>query len=137
MTLLEIKQHIMFQTGHDADDLGDFLPHITNYINEGYDLLVSAWCGERVSAESENYPYLRNDKSSPETPDWTHRAIADWATWLIYRNGNAAKQQRGFQYRSSAESIFSVVRSMTDAQKGIESRSDSSKSGRYIINIPR
>lgn len=137
MTLLEIKQHIMFQTGNDADDLGDFLPHITNYINEGYDLLVSAWCGERVSSDSELYVPLTNDKSQPEVPDWTHRAIADWATWLIYRNGNAAKQQRGFQYRTAAESIFGAVRSMTDAQKGITSKSEASKSGRYILNIPR
>ena len=56
---------------------------------------------------------------------------------LIYRNGNAAKQQRGFQYKTAAESLLGAIRSMTDAQKGIESRSDSNKSGRYIINIPR
>lgn len=137
MTLLEIKQHIMFQTGNDVDDLGDFLPHITNYINEGYDLLVSAWCGERVSPDSDNYPTLTNDKSQPETPEWTHRAIADWATWLIYRNGNAAKQQRGQYYRLSAESLFQQVRNMTNAQKGIESVNEASKTAKYIYNIPR
>lgn len=136
MNLLEIKQQIMFQSNNDADDLGDFLPHLTDYINEGYDLLVNAWCGEHVSDDSETYTPLKNDKASPELPGWTHRAITDWATWLIYRNGNVAKQNRGMAYRSSAESIFSTVRGMTNAEKGITARSAAADSRRYFYNIP-
>ena len=34
MTLLEIQEHIMHQTNNDADDLGDYLPHLNDYINE-------------------------------------------------------------------------------------------------------
>lgn len=36
MNLLEIKNMVMFQTNNDADDLGDFLPYLEDYINEGY-----------------------------------------------------------------------------------------------------
>ena len=54
MNLLEIKQHVLFQTNNDADDLGDFLPHLTDYINEGYDKLIVAWCGEHVSDDHED-----------------------------------------------------------------------------------
>ncbi len=136
MNLLEIKQQVMFQTNNDADDLGDFLPHLTDYINEGYDLLVNAWCGEHVSEDSETYTPLNNDRASPELPAWTHRAITDWATWLIYRNGNAGKQNRGMAYRMSAESFFNTVRGMTNAEKGITKRSDSADSRRFIYNIP-
>ena len=134
MTLLEIQNLIMFQCNNDAEDIGDYLPHITTYINEGYDLLVNAWCGER--AGSDDFPSLRHDKSQPELPEWTHKAIADWATWLCYRNGNSNKQARGLQFREAAESMFSVLRGMSDEQKGI-SRADTAKAGRYIYNIPR
>ena len=136
MTLLELKNLIMFQTNNDADDLGDFLPHIVTYINEGYDLLVHAWCGERVHMDSDTYIPLLSDKSQPELPEWTHKAIADWATWLIYRNGNSNKQARGYRFREAAESLFTLVRGMTDDQKGI-TRSNTGKTGRYIYNIPR
>lgn len=135
MTLLEMKQQVMFQSNNDADDLGDFLPHLTDYINEGYDLLVKAWCGEHISEDSETYTPLMKDKQSPATPTWTHRAIVDWATWCIYRNGNAGKQNRGYAYRTSAESLFSAVMDMTDVEKGV-TRSDAADSRRFIHNIP-
>ena len=126
---------MLFQTNNDADDLGDFLPHLSDYINEGYDKMVVAWCGEHVTADSETYTPLTNDKSSPELPTWTHRAIADWATWLIYRNGNAGKQNRGLLYRQAAEEMFANVRSLMDTGKVVD-RTESAKAGRYIRNIP-
>lgn len=136
MNLAEIKAAIMHQTNNDADDLGDFLPFLVDYINEGYDRLVNAWCGDHVSEDSEMYTPLKNDKADPQTPAWTHRAITDWATWLVYRNGNAGKQNRGMAYRMSAESFFNTVRGMTNAEKGITKRSDSADSRRFIYNIP-
>lgn len=136
MTLAEIKNLIMFQTNNDKDDLGDFLPYLTDYINEGYDRLMTAWCGEHVSVDSDVYIPLKHDKSQPETPDWTHKAIADWATWLIYRNGSSNKQSRGAVFRSSAEELLSVVKGLTDEQKGV-ARSAAAKAKRYIFNIPR
>lgn len=130
MTLKELKERIMFQTNNDADDLGDFLPHITDYINEGYDKIVFAWCGEHVSVDSDNYIPLSHDKSQPDVPDWTHRAIADWATWLIYRNGNSNKQSRGAVFRSSFAEVERQIASMTGKDV------TSSKSSKFY-NLPK
>jgi len=132
MTLAEIKAMVMFQTNNDADDLGDFLPYLETYINEGYDRLALAFAGEHVSADSEEYTPLQNDKSSPSLPEWAHQAIADWATWLIYRNGNTQKQNRGYQYRSSFEAVEARLAGMTASEKGVVAPPK-----RFIINIPR
>ena len=110
MTYAEIKDLVMFQTNNDSDDLGDYLPYVSSYVNEGYDKLVLAYTGTHTDAAGA-YPPLYNDSEVPLTPGWTHKAIADWATWLVYRNGNPQKQQRGFVFEQSAEQVFSRVRS--------------------------
>lgn len=135
MTLKEIKDMVMFQTNNDADDLGDFLPYLETYINDGYDRLVVAFAGEHVSADSNDYTPLTHDKSAPNLPDWTHRAVADWATWLIYRNGNVQKQNRGYQFRTAFEMVENKLYGMSSSAKGLSS--DSSSSKQYIFNIPR
>ena len=109
MTLGEIKYHVMFQTNNDADDIGDYQPHLIDYINEGYDRLVNVWDKQHTRFANVDYPRLANDTDVPLTPEWTHRFIADWATWLIYRNGNPQKQQRGLAYRQSFEAMLSQV----------------------------
>ena len=101
MTLSEINAQIMFQTNNDIDDLGDFKPHITDYINQGYDLLVEAYTGEHVTADSETYPAFVDNSDEPNLPEYSHRAIVDFATYLIYRNGNIVKQNRGQAYYSA------------------------------------
>ena len=133
MTFGEIKNMVMFQTNNDADDLGDFLPYLDTYINDGYDRLVLAFSGEHSGIDSDNYPPLKKDKTIPELPDWAHPAIADWATWLVYRNGNVQKQNRGYQFRESFERIERRLRGMTADEKGLSTSSPK----RYIINIPR
>jgi hypothetical protein len=125
MTLGEIKYHVMYQTNNDADDIGDFEPHIVDYINEGYDLLTDAWRDVHTEYNAEDFPRLGEDTDIPRTPEWTHRYLADWATWLIYRNGNPQKQQRGYAYRESFERMLSKVRE----EKGGKPRN--------FINIPR
>jgi len=135
MNLLEIKNQIMYQTNNDAEDLGDFMPHLNAYINEGYDKLVQAWCGEHVDVDNDHYPPLTHDKSMPELPGWTHRAIVDWATWLVYRNGNTGKQNRGVVFRAAAESMHATIAGMMDDEK-VVARSTAAKSKRYIHNIP-
>lgn len=108
MLVVDIKDQIMFQTNNDSDDLGDFMPHLMDYINEGYDRLVYAWAKEHLDDDSE-WPRLHQDMDSPLTPEWTHRAVVDWATWLVYRNGNPQKQSRGYTFRQAAEDIISKV----------------------------
>jgi len=138
MTLAEIKNMVMFQTNNDADDLGDFLPYLETYINDGYDRLAVAFARQHVTSDSNDYTPLSHDKSSPNLPEWSHQAIADWATWLIYRNGNVQKQNRGMQYRAQYAEIEAKLRGMTSAEKGLaDAKSDRSGGGKYIYNIPR
>ena len=107
MTLSAIQEQIMFQTNNDADDLGDFTPHINDYINEGYDRIAIAWDNRHVP--STDYPALVDAADEPNLPVWTHRAICDWATWLVYRNGNPQKQNRGMAYRYSFEQALAKI----------------------------
>ena len=69
------------------------------------------------------YPLLRHDRSRPELPEWAHRALADFAAWMVYRNGSAQKQSRGFIFRKAFDEAESRLR----LQRG----------GRYIRNIPQ
>ena len=107
MTLAEIKDQIMFQTNNDADDIDDYLPHVNDYINDGYDRMVKVWTTSH--APQEDYPWLVNDTDVPKVPTWLHRYLADWATWLVYRNGNPQKQQRGMAFRYSFEEALAKI----------------------------
>lgn len=122
MDLSAIKQQVMFQIGGDAEDVQDFLPYLTRYINDGYDRLTMAAYGQHVGEEQDDTPPLTHDRMSPSLPEWTHPAIADYATWLICRNGNAQRQNRGYAFRRAFENV--------------ESRLRVSQSGRYIRHIP-
>lgn len=99
MTLAEIKHQVMFQSNNDLDDLSEYEPHLADYINDGYDQLVFAYDKKHIG--SDEYPALSAGTDVPNAPEWTHRYLADWATWLVYRNGNPQKQNRGYPYRES------------------------------------
>ena len=126
MTVFHIKNEVMFQTNNDADDLGDFLPYLMDYINEGYDRLAYAYAGIHLENSSE-YPPLASDLEAPLLPEWTHHALVDWATWLVYRNGNPQKQNRGYPYRAAFEEILGKI----TAEGGKFGRT------RHFRNIPR
>ena len=122
MDLSAIKQQVMFQIGGDAEDVRDFLPFLTRYINDGYDRLTMAAYGQHVGDGQDDTSPLSHDRSMPALPEWTHPAIADYATWLICRNGNAQRQNRGYAFRKAFENV--------------ESRLRISRSGQYIRHIP-
>lgn len=126
MTLAEIKATVMHQTNNDLGDLEDFGPFLTGYINDGYDRLVYAYAREHPSENSEAYPLLRWDEDTPNIPARLHQSLADWATWMVYRNGNASKQQRGYAYRSAFDEALASVRA--EGKHGKVS---------YFINIPK
>ena len=133
MTLAEIKDQIMFQTNNDAEDIDDYLPHVIDYINEGYDRLVKVWTKSHVPQT--DYPRLENDTDVPQLPEWTHRVLVDWATWLVYRNGNPQKQQRGYAYRSAFEEVLAKI-SDEGGASGINADGTSIQF-KYFRNIPR
>ena len=133
MTLAEIKNQIMFQTNNDAEDIDDYLPHVVDYINDGYDRLMTVWQKDHVPGET--YERLAYDSDEPDLPEWLHRYICDWATWLVYRNGNPQKQQRGMAYRASFEEVLSRIAGYGGAE-GLNA-DGSMKRYRNFINIPR
>ncbi len=110
MDLLALRQQVMFQIGSDAEDVQDHLPYLNDYINEAYDRLAHAAYGRHVCMEDEEFQPLHHEISRPNLPDWTHRAIADWATWLLCRNGNAQRQNRGYAFRKAFEDVESRLR---------------------------
>ena len=135
MTLSEIKEQVMFQTNNDSDDLEDYEPYIVEYVNDGYDRLVSVWARQHVTSSNPNYPALAEDTDVPNTPEWTHRYLADWATWLCYRNGNPQKQNRGLAFRSAFESMLSTI----SGEGGVDGLNEDGTQKRYnkFINIPK
>ena len=107
MTFQEIKATALTQTNNDIEDIDEFLPHLDGYVNEGYDQLVVAYAGAHAGTDA--YPRLANDEDAPKLPEWTHPALANWATWLLYRNGNPQKQQRGLYFKAAFEDALSRV----------------------------
>ena len=116
MNLLELKQQVMFQIGRDSEDLGEFQPHLTDYLNEGYDLLMMAYRQEHVGRDA-SIPSLSSDKSSPELPGWMHRSLADYAAWMVCRNGNAQKQSQGYALRRAFDETLARARRERGAQR--------------------
>jgi hypothetical protein len=118
MTLGEIKDMVMSQTNNDKDDVTEFLPSLLGYINEGYDRLVWAYARKHVSGDDQSACMpLSNNTDKPDLPEWAHPAIAHWAAWCIYRNGNPGKQSRGFQFRAAAEETAAQIRAGTGETK--------------------
>ena len=132
MTLTEIKNRVMFQTNNDAEDVGDYLPSLLNYLNDGYDRLVKVWT--KSHTPQADYPRLSADTDVPNVPEWTHRALCDWATWLMYRNGNPQKQQRGRAYYES----FMMVLSQLSDEGGLAGLNEDGTNVQYknFRNIP-
>lgn len=108
MTFDEICEQVMFQTNNDVDDLPDFEPHLADYINEGYDILVLNFTGNHVETDTE-YPPLQ-EGNTPLLPEYAHRALADYATYMVYRNGNTVKQNRGMAFYSAFLQIASKLK---------------------------
>ena len=108
MTVKECKDFIMHQfMSMEPEDVQAYLPHLMIYLNEGYDKLVYAWANEH--AGHTDFPMLKEDSQTPNIPERYHKALCDWATWCMYRNGNAQKQQRGYEYRRAFEEALAEM----------------------------
>ena len=132
MTLDEIKNQIMFQTNNDAEDIDDYLPHVVDYINDGYDRIVRVWSKNHLP--NTDYPKLSANTDTPLVPEWTHRARCDWATWLIYRNGNPQKQNRGRAYYESFMAVLSQI--ADEGGKDGLNEDGTQKQYKNFVNIP-
>lgn len=133
MTLEEIKAQVMFQTNNDPEDIEDFLPHAGDYINEAYDRIVRVWDHKHVPSTA--YPPLVDEEDEPKLPEWMHRYLCDWATWLVYRNGNPQKQQRGYEFRSH---FLQFLANLSDegGRQGLDENGDPKRYDKFR-NIPK
>lgn len=108
MTLKDLREHALYQSNNDPEDLSEFNPALDSYINEGYDKLTMAYDKLHLDDEAEDgtipYPTLEQETDVCQLPEWVHRPLGDYATYMIYRNGNALKQNRGMLYLQAFES---------------------------------
>lgn len=106
MLMGEIRDLVMHQIGDDLDDLKDYQPYIERYIMDGYDRLHKAYHKKHLCDKA-----VFEIREYPELPTWMHAAIADFATYLMYRNGNQTKQARGMMYYQSFIEIENEAKS--------------------------
>jgi hypothetical protein len=91
----ELKRRAVYQAVGDAEEVEELTPYVDQYINEGYGRMLSM---AGLAANS-----LIRDEDEPALPEWMHPAIADFATFLLLRNGNPQRQSRGMQFRAAFE----------------------------------
>lgn len=108
MTLKELREHVMFQTNNDTDDLDEFQPAVDRYLNEGYDRLIEAYDKKHIG--DEGYEALTTADDVPALPVWAHRAIGDYGAYMVYRNGNQYKQARGDRYLQMFNDVLLKLR---------------------------
>ena len=118
MTLKQLREHVMFQTNNDTDDLDEFQPAVDNYINEGYDRLVEVYADTHIGTTE--FPVLSTITDVPKIPSWAHRAIGDYATYLVYRNGNQYKQNRGERYLQMFMDVLNKLRLYSVDENGVK-----------------
>jgi len=100
MTFEAMMQRAIFQYNADWDDYEDYAPHVDAYVNDGYDQVLEAITGMHLN-QIEAYRTLVegvDNNVEPGVPEWTHLPICDYATYMLYRNGNPQKQQRGLMF---------------------------------------
>ena len=87
MTYAEIRGDV--PDGQRHADYTEYEPSLGAYINEGYGKLLYAYDKTRVGDETN--PALAEIRT-PGIPEHAHRAIADYATYMLYRNGSPERQ---------------------------------------------
>lgn len=111
MTFEELMQRAMFQYNADWDDVEDYAPHVDAYVNDGYDQVLYALTSYHLN-DLEIFVTLENDNDVPGVPEWTHQPIADYATYMLYRNGNPQKQSRGTYFLQAFRDCISKCKDM-------------------------
>ena len=129
MTFEAMMQRAIFQYNADWDDYEDYAPHVDAYVNDGYDQVLYALTKYHLDDVPvfHTLDAVEDAQNEPKVPQWTHLPICDYATYLLYRNGNPQKQNRGYAYREAFETLLNRI------------MSEGGKNGRVrnFFNIPR
>ena len=110
MNLQELKEQVLFQIGSDLEEMEEALPFLVRFLNDGYDRLAMVCFGRHVSMDDPVLTPLSHDRAVPAVPVWAHGAIADWASWMLYRSGGASRQSRGYVFKSAFEETEKKLR---------------------------
>ncbi len=121
MNVQETVEMALMQANYGIEDLNDFVPMIYEYVNEGYDKLFYAYT-------STHPPSKLAMTSDIDLPSFAHKAVADYTTWSLLRNGSQAKQNRGYAYLSAFNEIRAEL-----IQQAIGS---AGAGANYFVNIP-
>lgn len=100
MTFEAMMQRAIFQYNADWDDYEDYAPHVDAYVNDGYDQVLYALTKYHLDDVPvfHTLDAVEDAQNEPKVPQWTHLPICDYATYLLYRNGNPQKQSRGREF---------------------------------------
>ena len=133
MTLAELRDLAMYQYNQEAEDAALHAPALDEYINSGYSRVYCAWHSTPDGLEK-----LRADGDVPNVPERYHGIICDFATYLLYRNGNGAKQSRGYAYLNRFNEEIRAIYSQGGAQGEAARAQGNPESGIYrqFYNIP-
>lgn len=97
-----LKERAVFQATGDVEETPELEPYVGQYINEGYDRLHGMYAGRTPEP-------LLLAPDEPDLPEWAHGAIADYAAFMLLRNGNPQRQGRGMQFRAAFEEAVARV----------------------------
>jgi hypothetical protein len=104
-----MKMRCMAQFGADAEDLREFLPEVEGYLNAAYNIASHLKNKKFVGGGADEVPRLAADTDIPDLPEWVHEYLCDYATYLIYRNGNQARQQRGIPFLTRWQECLALI----------------------------
>lgn len=107
MTIDALKATVMLQLGEDVDDVSDYDDLLNVYLERGYRMMADKY----MSGDQSSIKPLLTENLLPE---WTHSALADFATYRILMNGNAQKQARASAFYASFQDANSKLRSKSD-----------------------
>ncbi len=117
MTLQDMRELVMLQTGNDADDVDDNAALLLTYLNDGYDELYRRLHGNaapsplnREAGDTETPAPMKEPEDEPSVPKSLHSALCDYATYLFYRNGNPTRQSRGMLFLERWKEALGRVR---------------------------
>lgn len=111
-----MMQRAIFQYNADWDDYEDYAPHVDAYVNDGYDQILFAITGYHLD-ELTAYKTLvegADNDVEPGVPAWTHLPICDYATYMLYRNGNPQKQQRGLMFLQNFQDCLAKCKDLAN-----------------------
>ena len=102
MTKQQIRQKALYWIGAESWDGDEFAPHLDDAIEEAR--------GEMELAAGREWPQALSDNESPDAPVWAQDAMAEYAAYMMLRNGSPDKRERAAAHYARFHQAVSRVR---------------------------